>query len=192
MAMIKGNGYGHGLELAAKALQNADSFGVARLDEALRFRSVFPNQTVTIMNTFASDEELKRISYYRIDIIIHTIELADLLECVRLENPIRVWLKLDTGLNRLGINLTTAEIGLQKTRTEPECDQTSGTVDTLRSSKWVGSQWNGITNTTFQYICQRKGRPPIAGQLSGYSKVAQIQTELGQTGNYALWLIELC
>lgn len=101
MAIIKANAYGHGLLSAARALQDAEAFGVATLDEAVNLREGGVAQDIVLLEGFTSAEELLLIRAYNLQAVIHHSSQIDLLE--RHEGqPVTVWLKLDTGMNRLG------------------------------------------------------------------------------------------
>ncbi len=102
MAIIKANAYGHGLTRIAQALPRADAFGVACTAEAINLREAgFDRRIVLLEGPFSADE-LRLISGYRLDVVLHHREQLAMLEQVRLRRPLDVWLKLDTGMHRLG------------------------------------------------------------------------------------------
>jgi len=101
MAIIKANAYGHGLLPVARALSEADAFGVATLDEAVNLREGGVAQPVVLLEGFTSAEELHLIRAYNLQAVIHDLTQITLLE--RHDGkPIRAWFKLDTGMHRLG------------------------------------------------------------------------------------------
>ena len=103
MAMIKANAYGHGLLPVAKAVaQQTDAFGVARLQEALILRNNGVICPIMVMLGFFDAEELEQMGRHHLTPIIHTSEQIDLLEAAALPQPIQVWLKVDTGMHRMG------------------------------------------------------------------------------------------
>jgi alanine racemase len=102
MAIIKANAYGHGLTRIARSLPRADAFGVACVSEAITLREAgFDRRIVLLEGPFAADE-LRLISGYHLDVVLHHREQLVMLEGVRLRRPLNVWLKLDTGMHRLG------------------------------------------------------------------------------------------
>ena len=102
MAIIKANGYGHGLVATAQALSGADAFGVARLEEGLVLRAAqIDAKTVLLEGVFNADE-LAAAARERFDIVVHTFEQIALLEASSQASQFHVWVKLDTGMNRLG------------------------------------------------------------------------------------------
>ncbi|MEJ2760608.1 MAG: alanine racemase [Gammaproteobacteria bacterium] len=102
MAVVKADAYGHGLVRAAKALAGADSFGVACLEEAEQLREAgITHPLVLLEGPFAADE-LPRIAALGLEMAVHHEEQLRMLEAARLTAPVKVWLKLDSGMHRLG------------------------------------------------------------------------------------------
>jgi alanine racemase len=101
MAMVKADGYGHGLETAVSALREADAFGVAAIEDAQRIRALGLAQPVLVLSGFDSPEDLDQLRRLRADSIVHHAAQLDMLEQADGE-PIRCWLKIDTGMHRLG------------------------------------------------------------------------------------------
>lgn len=104
MAVIKANAYGHGLPRVADALRNADAIAVARVDEALRLRKTGVNNPITVLEGFSCLDELQDILDFQLEAVIHCEHQLDLLKTVNTDKMFSVWLKLDTGMNRLGFN----------------------------------------------------------------------------------------
>ena len=102
MAIIKANGYGHGSVAVAQALHQADAFGVACLDEAISLREAGISQPIVLLEGVVHAVDLNLVRGYKLDIVIHHPDQISLLEQVS-GPPIRVWLKVDTGMHRLGI-----------------------------------------------------------------------------------------
>lgn len=102
LAMVKANAYGHGLETVATALNEADAFGVACLEEAIRLRDAGIRQRIVLMEGFFASDELALICELDLDIMVHQRSQIEALKRLTLPMPIRVWLKVDTGMNRLG------------------------------------------------------------------------------------------
>lgn len=105
MAVLKANAYGHGLERIAVALaeQGADAFGVARLDEALALRACGVIKPIVLMEGFFSPQELPVLDVNNLQTVIHNEEQLEALLAAKLNTPIKVWLKVDTGMHRLGV-----------------------------------------------------------------------------------------
>ncbi|MGM0593880.1 MAG: alanine racemase [Pseudomonadota bacterium] len=105
MAAIKANGYGHGLERVAAALQGegVDAFGVASLEEAERLRRAGIDTPITLLEGFFHPDELPMIADQRLELVLHHPQQIAQLYHHRFDDPQPVWLKLDTGMHRLGI-----------------------------------------------------------------------------------------
>jgi alanine racemase len=102
MAVVKANGYGHGMVRAAQALRDVDGFAVACLEEAVTLREAGLTQPITLLAGFFDAGELNAISHYRLTPVLHCLPQIEQLEAARLPQPIPVWLKIDTGMHRLG------------------------------------------------------------------------------------------
>jgi alanine racemase len=103
MAVIKANGYGHGMIRVAKALRDTDAFAVASLDEALLLRDAGMQQAIVLLEGFFDAREIPDIIAQRLTAVIHHEEQLRMLEAVPPSAPLPVWLKIDTGMHRLGI-----------------------------------------------------------------------------------------
>jgi alanine racemase len=103
MAVVKADGYGHGLERVARVLRDADAFGVASLGDGLRLRAAGIGNRVVVLSGPDEAADLAEFRRLRLDAVIHHEEQLRWLEADRDTGPLRVWLKLDTGMHRLGI-----------------------------------------------------------------------------------------
>ncbi|MEY3651365.1 MAG: hypothetical protein RLZZ351_730 [Pseudomonadota bacterium] len=101
MAVVKANGYGHGLLNAAKGLAAADAFAVLGLDEALALRNAGYQQEILLLEGVFSVDELLVVSNQNISIVVHCDAQIEMLEDTHIES-ISVYLKMNTGMNRLG------------------------------------------------------------------------------------------
>jgi alanine racemase len=102
MAVVKADGYGHGLERVARALEGADAFGVAALSDAERLRAAGLSQRIVLLSGIDEADDLAAIRRLNLDIVLHHDSQLALLQADDHKTPIRVWLKLDTGMHRLG------------------------------------------------------------------------------------------
>jgi alanine racemase len=102
MAVIKANAYGHGLITAAKALDAADAFAVARIGEALALRQAGFKTPIVLLEGVFDGEQLALASAYDLELVVHCPEQIELLNAAPVEARFKLWLKLDSGMNRLG------------------------------------------------------------------------------------------
>jgi len=103
MAVIKANAYGHGKIAVAKYLSNVDSFAVARLQEALELREAGVEKPIVLLEGVFSDEDLRQSSAQGIEVVVHCHEQLEMLKACD-GAAATVWLKIDTGMNRLGFH----------------------------------------------------------------------------------------
>jgi alanine racemase len=102
MAVVKANAYGHGLVPTALALEAADAFAVARLEEGLALRAAGITAPVVLLEGVFSTEQLGEAARQGLDIVVHDALQIELLEQGRLACRFVLWVKIDTGMNRLG------------------------------------------------------------------------------------------
>lgn len=104
MAMLKADAYGHGAVSAAHALAAADAFAVARLQEAIELRQAGVVHRLLLLGTLLDQNDLALCSEQQIDVTAHDAgTLATIVEAAP-RHPLRVWLKLDSGMHRLGLD----------------------------------------------------------------------------------------
>lgn len=107
LAVVKSNAYGHGADQIVQALPRASGFGVACIEEALPLRKL-TQQPLLLLEGVFSAAELTLADEHGIDLVIHSAWQAELLDNTTFKSPINIWLKINTGMNRLG--LTAAEL----------------------------------------------------------------------------------
>lgn len=118
MAVIKANGYGHGLVRMASHLKGeVDAFAVARLDEAIRLRDANIQGRILVLQGFSQADEVSVLQSYQLEVVIHSEEQVAILESLDNQESLRVWLKIDTGMNRLGIQASQFESILLRLQT---------------------------------------------------------------------------
>lgn len=101
LAVIKADAYGHGISAVARVLDGADAFAVARLEEAVQLREAGISRRIVVLGGFVGNEELLEAAHHGLDVVVHDLEQVRVLEAV--PAGIDVWLKIDTGMGRLGI-----------------------------------------------------------------------------------------
>jgi alanine racemase len=102
MAVVKADGYGHGLERVARALEGADAFGVAGIADGQRLRAAGVSQRIVVLSGLDEPGDLAELRRLRLDSVVHCDAQIEALAADRDPRPLRVWLKLDTGMHRLG------------------------------------------------------------------------------------------
>jgi alanine racemase len=117
--VIKADAYGHGLLPVAQALaEHADGFAVASIEEAIVLREGGINQPILLLEGFFHAGELSKIQQYQLDIVVHHDAQLDALEDLATQpdsaEPINVWLKVDTGMHRLGFSIDDVSTAWQR------------------------------------------------------------------------------
>lgn len=102
MAVVKANGYGHGLINVAHGLSAADGFAVLGINEAVDLRDAGFQQSILLLEGVFSAQELSVVSSLGLNIVIHSQQQLTMLEAAALNKPVHVHLKMNSGMNRLG------------------------------------------------------------------------------------------
>lgn len=102
MAVVKANAYGHGLARVARVLLEAPAFAVASFEEGVALRNAGAAHPICLLQGFYDGEELAELGHYRFAPVIHHKTQLDQLAGSRQGGPIDVWLKVDTGMHRIG------------------------------------------------------------------------------------------
>jgi alanine racemase len=114
LAVIKANAYGHGLIDAARALSSADSLGVARIAEGLALRAAGVAQKILLLEGVFSADELQQAVSAQFELVVHDFSQVELLEQAATTFRFTVWLKVNTGMNRLGFSAEQFPQALQR------------------------------------------------------------------------------
>ena len=117
-AVVKANAYGHGVERVGRALPQADGFGTLELDGAISLRELNVTAPILLLEGFFEPSELRTISSANLSTVVHHEEQLRILETDKPDRLLDVWLKVNTGMNRLGFPL----------------DQVRGALDRLKAS----------------------------------------------------------
>lgn len=102
LAVIKANGYGHGLVEVARCLAGADALAVARLEEAVALREADITLPIVLLEGVFDAASLAEAARRGFELVVHDASQLALLEAAPATQRHTVWLKLDSGMNRLG------------------------------------------------------------------------------------------
>ncbi|QLE86914.1 alanine racemase [Shewanella sp. Scap07] len=114
MAVVKANGYGHGLLNVANTLVSADGFGLARLEEALAMRAGGVSAKLLLLEGIFRQSDLHQLVEHDIDTVVHHESQLLMLENESLAKPVTVWMKIDTGMHRLGFGVAQFQLMYQR------------------------------------------------------------------------------
>ncbi len=150
-AVIKANAYGHGLLRAAQALKDADGFAVLDLEEAIRLRLAGADKPILLLEGFFKPQDVALLAEYRLTPVIHNLEQIEILEKSAQDVAIDAFLKVNSGMNRLGF-----------------------TVDNVRIA------WNALHNrpgmgqvTLMTHFADADGAGGVAAQLEWFNSITQ-------------------
>src|SRR5471032_2065938 len=115
LAVIKADAYGHGAVRVAQALEaEADGFAVACIEEALELREAGIRAPILLLEGFFEASELPLIVEHDFWFVVHSLWQLEAIERATLGKPITVWLKLDSGMHRVGLHPKDYQAGYQR------------------------------------------------------------------------------
>jgi alanine racemase len=101
-AVVKANAYGHGLARAAKAFAAADGLALLDLADALRLRAAGFAKPLLMLEGFFSGADIPLCAKYDLTPVVHCADQIEMLRRTRLDGALDVYLKVNSGMNRLG------------------------------------------------------------------------------------------
>jgi alanine racemase len=119
-AVIKANAYGHGVERAARALGGADGFAVLDFQEAARLRASGVTKPILMLEGFFDAADLAALHQYALTPVIHNPEQLEILKRSKLGGAIDAYLKVNSGMNRLGFGVEGLRPAYNALRTHPQ------------------------------------------------------------------------
>lgn len=180
LAVVKADGYGHGLERVAHALEGADGFGVAALADAERLRAAGLSQRIVLLSGFDEPADLPALRRLGVETVIHHDSQLDMLAAERdALPPLRVWLKLDSGMHRLGFAPERAGAVHARLRTLPNVDD-----DIVLMTHFAASDEFASSRTPEQQAAFERA---VAG-LPGPRSLANSAAVLGWPATHADWI----
>lgn len=149
IAVVKANGYGHGMNRVAKALDSADGFGVASFEEALQLRDADISKPIVLLEGFFEASELTRIQMHKFDTVVHHVSQVEILEqhALNIGQRINVWLKVDTGMHRIGFPIDKVEEVWQQL----SANQIVGDISLMTHLANADDKKDKITNVQIQH-----------------------------------------
>jgi alanine racemase len=105
LAVIKADAYGHGAVRVAQALETeADGFAVACIEEALELRQAGIGAPILLLEGFFEADELALIAEHDLWCVVHSLWQLEAIEKTSVGKPLNIWLKMDSGMHRVGIH----------------------------------------------------------------------------------------
>lgn len=103
IAMVKANAYGHGIVRVAQALGETNALGVASIEEGITLRNAGITQPIVLMEGLFHPDEITEAAKYHFTLVVHHEPHVMMLEQAPAAHQFDVWLKMNTGMNRLGV-----------------------------------------------------------------------------------------
>ncbi|WP_395375439.1 alanine racemase [Marinicella sp. W31] len=105
IAVVKADAYGHGLSRVVPVLHEVEAFAVATLEEAQQVRALSRQHKIILLEGVFNAAELETAIEQRFDVVVHQdFQLELIQQCQSAQSALNVWIKIDTGMNRLGFN----------------------------------------------------------------------------------------
>lgn len=119
MAVIKAAAYGHGLLRSAEALNAADGFALLDVHDAVQLREAGFRQTILLLEGFFTPDDLPLVAEYDLACVIHSPHQIAMLDAYPRRAALQVWLKVNSGMNRLGLPPHEVPAALEKLKAHP-------------------------------------------------------------------------
>ncbi len=172
IAVVKGDAYGHGVVEVATALSAsttlpvADMLAVARIEEAVEIREAGVTTPVLLLEGCYCAEDLYIAAKYDFQVVIHHRVQAAQFASVNLPQVIKVWLKLDTGMHRIGV----------------QPNEVESIIQTIEKS----SNLAGTLNYLSHFSCADElDSPATLNQIQTFNKVTRRRCGLKSIANSA-------
>lgn len=150
-AVLKANAYGHGLERAARALAAADGYAVLDFEEAARLRALGVKKPILMLEGFFEPGDVPLLARHGLTPVIHHSGQLDILSRAGLDGAIDVYLKANSGMNRLGFRRENLHSAFKTLRALPQA--------------------RGITLMT--HFADADGKDGIGAQLAAFEAMAK-------------------
>jgi alanine racemase len=150
-AVLKASGYGHGLRRAARALAAADGFAILDLSEAIALRVDGVDKPILMLEGFFKEPDIAQLVEHRVTPVIHNVDQLEMLERAQLNGKLDVYLKVNSGMNRLGFGVDNVRLAWNALKAHPAVD----------------------TVTLMTHFADADGNAGVEGQLKWFNELTQ-------------------
>jgi alanine racemase len=165
--MVKANAYGHGIERIAQGLTNADAFGVASMEEGIRLRQVGITQPIVLVEGLFYADEIKEAEKHRFTLVVHHLPHVEMLEKAQVTHPFPIWLKINTGMHRLGFAAQEVDNIYQRLRQAPAVQKPIGLMTHFAEADRVESVTTQEQIKIFNHITAHLSGPRSLANSAG-------------------------
>jgi len=160
MAMVKANAYGHGIRSVALRLGDAvDALGVACIDEALALRQAGVKTPITLVEGVFEPGELRIAADQGFAVVFHSKHQIKWLEDAKVSSKIQAWLKINTGMGRLGFAPSEAEEAMRILSSHSNVLQPIGIMSHFACADEPGHSMNAKQVAAFKAFTNKHDGP---------------------------------
>ena len=167
MAVIKADGYGHGMLEVAHALGDADALAVARVDEGVLLRQHQPSKRLLVLAGAHDRAEMEAAAEAGLEVVIHHPEQIAVLSRAKLVRPLSCWIKLDTGMHRLGFPPYEFRLRLEQLRELPAVAEVAGVLTHLANADDLGGDYTKTQVSRFEVATGESALPRSIANSAG-------------------------
>ena len=124
LAVVKANAYGHGAVQCARAIEDqTDGFAVASIEEALVLREAGIAGPILLLEGFFEIAEIPEIELNNLWVVVHHSWQVEAIMAAKLSSPLTVWLKMDSGMHRAGLEPDEYRLAYERLKRHPNVAQ---------------------------------------------------------------------
>ncbi len=166
IAMVKANAYGHGIERVANALP-ANALGVASLEEGMTLREAGILQPIVLMEGLFYKDEIKEAAKQHFTLVVHHEPHVEMLEKAQVDTPFSVWLKINTGMHRLGIDPAQLDTFYTRLQNAAAVKKPIGLMTHFAEADMVDSEATAKQITLFNQVAAHLAGPRSLANSAG-------------------------
>jgi alanine racemase len=183
-AVVKANAYGHGIERVFPALRAADGFAVLDLTEAQRLRALDWRGPILLLEGAFEPRDLEWCSRLHLWHVVHTAEQIDWLASHKTEQAHRVFLKMNSGMNRLGFGAQALRAAWTRLNALPQVDE----ISLMTHFSDADGPRFGADGIAHQVAAFAAATHDLPGERSLCNSAATLRHAPGQPGLAADWV----
>lgn len=179
MAVVKANAYGHGLVGTGRALRDADALAVARIEEAVALREAGLEHPIVLLEGVLDAAQLPLAASLALELVVHSPEQLAMIEGALLPRPLEAWLKLDSGMNRLGFPPDAARAAADRL---VACPQVAPRIRLMTHLACADERDDAVTDAQLRSFAE------ALGDLPGERSIANSAALLWRRETHADWV----
>jgi alanine racemase len=183
MPIVKANAYGHGAVSVARALEPlAPALGVASIEEALELREAGIRKPILLLEGFFSAEELALAAEHKFWLMVQNDWQVDALGKASADSALRIWLKIDTGMHRLGILPDQVAAAYRQLQSSPAVAEEITLATHFASADILGSDFTAKQINRFENCTRGIDGPRSLANSPGLMGWPRARAEWNRTG----------